>query len=153
MAGYTTALPVSAKREFLQAIHNFTQNTGHGFNIALGKVGPTGTYDSNTTNYSNLTDNADEAVGPGYVAGGFVWTPAQNITPAIAGVVAFTQWSINPSWVGATLSVLGCIIYNRSAGNRAVYVGNFGGPQQVTLGTLTLVQPVFDAGNALLRLQ
>jgi hypothetical protein len=153
MAGFTTAMPTSFKVEMLTATHNFTITTGHVFKAALGKVAPTGTYDATTTNYSNLTGNADEvAAGGGYTTGGFAWTAAQNLTPVATGTVAFTQWSVNPSWTSASFSTVGCIIYNSSQGNRAVYVGSFGGTQTVTAGTLTLVLPTNDSTNALLRI-
>ncbi len=153
MAGFTTAMPTSFKGELPQAIHNFTITTGHVFKIALGKVGPAGTYGAATVNYSDLTGNSDEvANGFGYTTGGFAWTAAQNITPQTSGTTAYWQWSVNPSWTVASFSTVGCIIYNSSASNKAVYVGSFGGTETVTLGTLTLVLPTNDSSNALLRL-
>ncbi len=152
MAGYTTAFPTSAKGELPQAIHNFTESTGNVFKIALGIASPTGTYGAATTNYSNLTGNSDEVSGTGYTAGGFAWTAAENITPATSGTGAYWQWSVNPSWTGASFSTGGCIGYNSSETNRAVYVGSFGGTQTVTDGTLTLVQPTNSEGTSLLQL-
>jgi hypothetical protein len=153
MAGFTTAFPTSAKAELPQAIHNYTATTGNVFKVALGIASPTGTYGAATTNYSNLTGNSDEvANGSGYTTGGFAWTAAQNITPTTSGTTAFWQWSVNPSWTSASFSTSGCIIYNSSASNQAVYVGSFGGTQTVTLGTLTLVQPTNNSSNALLRI-
>jgi hypothetical protein len=153
MAGFTTAMPTSFKVEVLTATHNFTITTGNVFKVALGKVSPTGTYGAATVNYSDLTGNSDEvASGGGYTTGGFAWTAAQNITPTSSGTTAFTQWSVNPSWTSASFSTVGCIIYNSSASNKAVYVGSFGGTQTVTSGTLTLVLPTNDSTNALLRI-
>jgi hypothetical protein len=152
MGTVTTAFPTTLKVELPTAIHNFTQTTGHVFKIALIKVSPSGTYDATTTNYSDLTGNSDEVTGTGYSAGGFAWTAAQNITPTATGTTSFWQWSVNPSWPVATFSTIGCIIYNSSASNRAVYVGSFGGTQSVSAGTLTLILPTNDATNALLRL-
>lgn len=152
MAGFTTAMPNSFKNELGQAIHNFTTTTGHVFKVALGKVSPTGTYGTGTTNYSNLTGNSDETSGTGYSAGGFAWTAAQNITPTNTSTQTYWQWSVNPSWTTATFSTVGCIIYNSSASNQAVYVGSFGGTVTVTAGTLTLVQPSNAAGTSLLQL-
>jgi len=153
MAGFTTAMPTSFKVELLTATHNFTITTGNVFKVALGIASPTGTYGAATTNYSNLTGNSDEVSGTGYTAGGFAWTAGQNITPTSTGTTAFTQWSVNPSWTSATFSTSGCIIYNSSASNRAVYVGSFGGTQTVTAGTLTLILPTNDASNSMLRIQ
>ena len=150
---FTTAMPTSFKGELPQAIHNFTATTGHVFKCALGKATPTGTYGAATVNYSDLTGNADEvASGGGYVTGGFAWTAAQNITPLTSGTTAYWQWSVNPSWTSATFSTDGCIIYNSSASNKAVYVGSFGGTQTVSSGTLTLVQPTNGSTTSLLRI-
>ena len=146
-------MPTSFKVELPQAIHNFTTTTGNVFKVALGKVSPTGTYGAATTNYSDLTGNSDEvASGGGYTTGGFAWTAAQNNTPTSTSTTAYWQWSVNPSWTSATFSTVGCIIYNSSASNRAVYVGSFGGTETVTSGTLTLVLPTNDSSNALLRI-
>jgi hypothetical protein len=152
MAGFTTAVPTAFNGELPQAIHNFTVTTGHDFKVALGKVSPTGTYGAATTNYSNLTGNSDETSGTGYSAGGYDLTAAQNITPATSGTGAYWQWGTNPNWTSATFSTTGCIIYNASASNKAVYVGSFGGTQTVTAGTLTLVQPANGVGTSLLQL-
>ena len=153
MAGFTTAMPTSSKDELPQAIHNYTITTGNVFKIALGKVSPTGTYGAATTNYSNLTGNSDEvASGGGYTTGGFAWTAAQNLTPLNSGTGAYWQWSVNPSWTSASFSTVGCLIYNSSASNQAVYVGSFGGTETVTSGTLTLVQPTNGVGTSLLQL-
>lgn len=153
MAGFTTAMPTSFKKELPQAIHNFTATTGHVFNIALGQGTPTGTYGAATVNYSDLTGNSDEvANGSGYATGGFAWTAAQNITPLTSGTGAYWQWTVNPSWTSATFATSGCIIYNTSASNKAVYVGSFGGIESVVAGTLTLVQPSNGVGTSLLQL-
>jgi hypothetical protein len=153
MAGFTTAFPTSCKGELPQAIHNFTITTGHVFKCALGIVSPAGTYGAATTNYSNLTGNSDEvANGSGYATGGFAWTAAQNLTPLTSGTGAYWQWSVNPSWTSASFSTTGCIIYNSSASNKAVYVGSFGGTQTVTAGTLTLLQPTNGVGTSLMQL-
>lgn len=153
MAGFTTAFPTSAKAELPQAIHNYTTTSGNVFKMALGIVSPTGTYGAATTNYSNLTGNSDEvASGSGYTTGGFAWTAAQNITPATSGTGAYWSWSVNPSWTSASFSTTGCIGYNSSASNKAVYVGSFGGTQTVTSGTLTLLLPTNGVGTSILQL-
>jgi len=155
MTGFTTAFPSSAKVELAEAVHNYTATTGNVFKVALGKAAAslTGTYGAATTNYSNLTGNSDEIPnGSGYTTGGFAWTAAQNITPQLTSTTAFWQWSVNPSWTTATFTTSGCIIYNSSASNQAVYVGSFGGDQAVSSGTLTLVLPTNNSSSALLRL-
>lgn len=164
MAGsVTTAFPTSFKGELPQAIHNFTITTGNVFkcammasalagNIAYGAATTNaGTPGTGTPSQANL--GTDEVAASGtYSAGGFAWTAAQNITPSTSGTGAFWQWSVNPSWTGATLSVAGCEIYNSSASNKCVYVGSFGGTQSVVAGTMTLVQPPNNVGTSLLQL-
>lgn len=153
MAGYTTAFPTSAKAELAKALHNYTITSGNDYKCALGIPAPTGTYGAATTNYSNLTGNSDEvANGSGYTTGGFDFTAADNITPLTSGTDAYWQWSVNPSWSSASFSCRGCIIYDATSSNEAVYVGDFGGTQTVASGTLTLVQPTNGAGTSLLQL-
>lgn len=152
MAGLTTAFPTSFKGELPQATHNFTTTTGNVFKAALCKISPTGTYGAATTNYSDLTGNSDEVTGTGYSAGGFAWTAAQNTTPSTSGTTAFWSWSTNPSWTTATFSTAGTIFYNSSASNKAVYVGDFGGNQSVSVGTFTIVLPTNNNSSAILRI-
>lgn len=127
---------------------------GDVFNVALIKHTPTGTYGAATTNYSNITGNSDEVSGTGYSAGGIALTA--NITPAISSTTATWSWTTNPSWSGATISTDGCEFYNNTtragAVGRAIYVGSFGGQQQVTAGTLTLVLPTNAPGTAILQI-
>lgn len=153
MAGFTTAFPTSFKGELPQALHNFTTTSGNVFKVALGVASPVGTYGAGTTNYSNLTGNSDElANGSGYTTGGFAFTAAQNTTPSTSGTGAFWSWSVNPSWTSASFSTSGCIIYNSSASNRAVYVGSFGGTQTIVAGTFTLLLPTNGVGTSILQL-
>ncbi len=152
MAGVTTAFPSSFKAELPQGLHSFVTTSGNVFKVALIKAGPSGTYGAASTNYSDITGNSDEVTGTGYSAGGFPFTAAQNITPAVSGTSATWSWSTNPAWTGATFSTDGCMFYNSTNGNRAVYVGSFGGTQSVSAGTFTLVLPANTVGNAILQL-
>jgi hypothetical protein len=152
MGSITTAFPTSAKLELATATHNYTTTTGNVFKAALIKGTPTGTYGAASVNYSDITGNADESSGTGYSAGGFAWTAAQNTTPATSGTTAFWSWSVNPSWTTATFNAAGCMFYNSSSSNKAVYVGSFGGTQSVSAGTFTIVLPTNDLNNAVLRL-
>jgi hypothetical protein len=153
MAGFTTGMPSTFKQEILQGLHNFTETSGNDFRIALGVASPVGTYGAATTNYSALTANSDEvASGSGYTTGGYDITAANNTTPALSDTVAYTTPGVNPSWTSATFSTSGCIMYNATNGNRAVYVGSFGGTQTVTAGTFTILMPTNNSTNALLRI-
>jgi hypothetical protein len=72
--------------------------------------------------------------------------------------VALTNWTTNPSWTGATLSVIGCAIGNQSGARlgsttkRSVSLHDFGGTQAVTAGTMTLTLPTADNVTAILRI-
>jgi len=153
MGSITTAFPTSFKAELAQAIHNFTTTSGNVFKVALIIPSPTGTYGATSINYSDITGNSDEVPnGSGYTTGGFAFTAAQNITPTTTSTTAFWSWSVNPNWTSATFSAAGCMIYNSSASNKAVYVGSFGGTVSVTAGTLTLTLPTNNSSSAILRI-
>jgi hypothetical protein len=151
---FTTAMTTSFKVELATATHNFTTTSGNVFGVALGKVGAARTYDATTTNLSQLqTATTDEvANGSGYTTNGFLWTAAQNTTPASSSTTAFWSWSVNPNWTSASFSTIACLLYNSTSSGKSVYVGDFGGTQTVTSGTLTLVLPANAAGTSLLRI-
>lgn len=129
--------------------------SGDTFNIALIKVTPTGTYDSTSTKYSDITGNSDEVSGTGYSAGGQALSA--NNGAAVTSTTAYAQWSTNPSWTTATISTTACMIYNTASSCSVVKPGygvfDFGGTQTVTGGTLTLLQPSNTSTTALFRLQ
>ena len=53
----TTAMCNSFKQELLGGVHDLDTD------IIKLKASPTGTYNASTTNYSDVTDNSDEALG------------------------------------------------------------------------------------------
>lgn len=136
--------------------------SGDVFKIALIKTSPSGTYDSTVTNAgtpgsgtpSSSNIGTDEVSGTGYTSGGVTLT---NVSPATSGTTAWVAFSPDPSWSGASFSTVACVIYNTSSrlagvSNRAVYIGDLGGTQTVTSGTLTLVGPAQNSSSALIRL-
>ena len=139
---------------------NAITGAGDIFKAALIKVSPTGTYGVGSTNYTNITGNSDEVSGTGYTAGGFAWTAAQNITPAVTSPSAFWSWSANPSWTSATISTTAMMIYNTgtrggqsaTGTNRAISTHDFGGTQTVAAGTLTVLLPTNAVGTAILQI-
>lgn len=124
------------------------------FRIALIKGSHTGTYGAATTNYTDVTGNSDEASGTGYTATGVAL--AGQVSPTTSGTTAFVDWTTDPSWTTATFSADGCIIYNSSRrgpiATQACSVHDFGGTQNVSGGTFTVVLPTADASNAILRI-
>jgi hypothetical protein len=137
----TTAMCTSFKRELLLGEHNFSSG-GSAFYLAL--FDSTATLGVETTTYSSV----NEAVGPGYIAGGKVLT---NVTPSTGGSVAFTDFG-DVSWTASTFTTRGAMIYNQSNGNAAVSVHDFGVDVSVISGTLTVQFPNATASEAILRL-
>jgi len=140
--------------------------TGDTFKALLIKASPSLTYGASQTNVgtpgsgtpSTSNVGTDETSGTGYTSGGVTLS---NITPALSGSAAVTQFSTNPSWTSATFSATAMIVYNTSTrlgagatplNNRAVAVYDFGGTQTVSAGTFTVLQPVNAAGTALIQL-
>lgn len=155
LAGITTTICTSWKVEMFKAIHNFSNPGGDTFKVALFKAGGllVGTYDKNTTNYTDMTGNGDEVPnGNGYATGGVAVANTEPTSNAPGGGVGFTTPSANAQWLAATFTTRGCMYYNNSKATRAVFVYDFGVDEQVVAGTLTIQMPVNDANQALLRL-
>lgn len=143
--------------------------TGDVFKILLIKASPSRTFDHTQTNVGtpgSSTPTAsnvgtDEVTGTGYTTGGVALS---NVSPSLPGspsTTATVSFSPNPSWTSATFSTTAAIIYNSSSrlgaaaaplGGRTVGVYDFGGSQEVSSGTLTLVMPTNDGTNAILRI-
>jgi hypothetical protein len=85
--------------------------------LALIKASPTGTYNASTTNYSDVTGNSDEASGTNYTTGGNSLTGATISLDSGTAIVDFTDSTFS----SATVSADGCIIYNSSQTNKALY--------------------------------
>lgn len=148
----TTAFPSSLKRELFQGLHNFDSGSPSGdtFKLALIKANPNASYGASTTNYADLSAQSpqDEVPASGsYSLGGGTLT---NNGVSLSGTTGFVDFA-DISFTTATISADGCLIYN-TRGNRAVYVGDFGGTKTSTNGTFTVQFPAADASNALLRL-
>jgi hypothetical protein len=145
----TSALCTSFKVEMLGGTHVFGTDT---FKLALIKPSMAGTYDSTSTNYSNITGNSDEVTnssGSAYSAGGVSLTIATAATSS--GTTAYLSFN-NPSWTTASFSAAGCMIYNSSKSNKAVGVWDFGGPFTVSAGTFTINMPAADSTHAIIRI-
>jgi hypothetical protein len=128
----------------MQAVHNFTASTGNDFKLAL--------YDNNASFTAATTayTSSDEVAASGsYAAGGGLLT---NVTPTSSGTTAFTDFA-DLSFTTATITAFGALIYNdTAAGDPAVCVLDFGGAKTSTAGTFTIVFPVADATNAIIRI-
>ena len=136
--------------------------TGDTFYMALIGAVPTGTYTTTNVNYTDL--GTDEVTGTGYTSGAVAGNLLTNVTATTGGGVAWINFSPNPSWATATFSTSGCMVFNSSVrnggtsgtnttgGGRAAGVFSFGGVQQVSSGTLTVLMPTSNSSSAILRL-
>ena len=141
----TTAMCNSFKQELLGGVHDLDTDV---LKLALIKATPTGTYNASTTNYSDVTNNSDEASGTNYTAGGQQLDGAAISLSGSTAIVDFTDEVFS----NVTIAADGCIIYNTAQANKAICVIDFGGTVSATAGDLTIEFPVADASNAVIRI-
>jgi hypothetical protein len=138
----TTAFTTSFKQQLMQGQHNFTLSTGNTFKIAL--YTSSATLGATTTAYSAT----NEVTGTAYVAGGNTLT---NVTPTTSGTTAFTDFA-DTTWASSTITANGALIYNANASNAATVVLAFGSDKSSSNGDFTIVFPLADAANAIIRI-
>ena len=139
MAFTGSVIPTSFMLEVLQAVHNF--NGAHTFKIAL--YTSTATLDASTTVYSAT----NEVTGTGYVAGGATLTLTAAAASGRTIIIDFGD----SSWTVSTITARGALIYNSTAGNKAVAVLDFGSNKTSAASTFTVQFPTPDVNNAILR--
>ena len=151
----TTCMVNSAKGNFLAGVHL----AANAYKMALVKVGHSGTYDTTVTaagppgtgapTTSNL--GTDEVATSGtYAAGGFTMA---GYTAGSTTTTSWIDWTTDPSWTTATLSAVGCMLYNDTvAGNPVISLNDFGGTVTSTAGTFTITLPAAAAATALVRI-
>lgn len=138
----TTAFTTSFKQQLMQGQHNFTLTTGNTFKIAL--YTSAATLGATTTAYSAT----NEVTGTAYTAGGNTLT---NVTPTTSGTTAFTDFA-DTTWASSTITANGALIYNVNATNAATVVLAFGSDKSSSNGDFTIVFPLADATNAIIRI-
>jgi hypothetical protein len=154
--GITQGMCTSFKVDLLSAGHNFsssnralTASTPDIFYIALYSVANGAALDVNTTSYTTV----GEISGSGYTAGGQVLNiinqPSNIGTPNTTAYINFA----NPSWVNASFSADGALIYNSSNSNKSVIVLAFGGTKTATNNTFTVIMPATGTGNSIVQIQ
>ena len=137
----TQALCTSYKKELLAGTHVSSDT----YMIALYTSGAT--MDKTTTVYSSSFEVAN---GNGYATGGIAMSGFT--TDSDVGGVAWVDWTVDPAWPTATITARGALIYNSTRANKAVAVLDFGADKTSTSGTFTVVLPVGDKDNAIIRL-
>ena len=137
----TQGMANSFKVQLLNAQQNFSADT---FKLAL--YTSSATLGETTTAYTS----SGECPSTGnYTAGGNTLTV--NVTPTNTGNVAYVSFA-NTSWLNATITANGAMIYNSSKANATVAVLAFGGDKTSTNGTFAVNFPTADATSAIIRL-
>ena len=136
-----TVVCSSFKKELLQGIHNFSAGL---FRIALYDA--TALLDATVTNY--ITPG--EIAGLGYTAGGQDLANAQVLLDAGARV-AYATFD-DAVWNNSTIIARGALIYNQSAGQRAVAVLDFGVDRTSNNGPFHVQFPPLGPSTALIRI-
>ena len=144
----TQTATTSFKVELLQAVHNFGPTSPDTFKIALY------TGDSSIGATTTVYTTTNEVTGTGYTAGGNTLsisvspTSGTNLSNVITAYVSFS----NTSWVSATFTARGALIYNSSQGNKSVAVLDFGSDKTVNNDTFQVIFPAPDANSAIVRI-
>jgi hypothetical protein len=144
----TQAIASSFKKQVLQGIHDFGDNSayppagGDVFKIAL--YTSSASLDASTTVYTT----SGETTGTGYTAGGATLT---NLGASLSGSTAYLSFD-NYTWTTATISAAGALIYNSSQGNKAVAILSFGGTYSSTAGNFQITFPANTSSTAVIIL-
>ncbi len=91
---------------------------------------------------------AAEVSGPGYVAGGEVLV---NVSVNLSNGIAYASFD-NPTWIAATFSTRGALIYNASKANKSIAVLNFGIDQTMLSQSFQVQLPPNNPDAALIRI-
>lgn len=91
---------------------------------------------------------AGEISGTGYTAGGNVLI---NVTVNSGNGIAYVSFD-NPTWVGASFTTRGALIYNSSKSNKAMFVLDFGTNQTAVNETFVLDLPADNPTFAVIKL-
>lgn len=126
----------SFKSELYQGVHNLLTD-----NIYIALYTSSATLDQSTTVYTTTGEVSDVA----YTTGGKLLT---GVTVNSSGYTAYVSFN-NPSWSGA-ITARGALIYNKSKGNKAIAVLDFGADKTSTM-TFTVTLPANTADSALIR--
>ena len=145
MAITTSAITSSFKNELLGTnAGNFAATSGDIFKLALytdsSTIGPSlGSF----TATGQITDSTGD-----YSSGGKDLT---GQTHKLSGTTAIVDFA-NLSYLTATITAMGALIYNTSQENRSVAVLDFVTNKTSTSGTFTIQFPAFNATEAIIRL-
>jgi hypothetical protein len=143
----------SFKVEILEGVHNFgtgvvrASTNADKFKIALYTA--SATLSAATTAYTTTLSDEVSTSGTNYIQGGLTLTISQ--APTSTGTTAWLDFA-DITWISATISAAGALIYNETQGNKAVAVLDFGGTKSSTAGNFTIQFPTADSTSAILRI-
>ena len=129
----------SFKQESWLGIHDLDTDT-----IKMALYTANANLSQATTAYNVSTPG--QVSGVGYISGGVVLT---NVQVLLSGTTAYVTFD-NPVWPNASFTCRGALIYNETAGNRAIAVLDFGSDKTAS-GSFTIQLPAATATTALLR--
>jgi VCBS repeat-containing protein len=135
------AMCSSFKQQLFLGEHDLDTDT-----IKLALYTSAATLDASTTVYT--TSNEVSSSGTNYTAGGNTLTGA---TVSLSGTTAFVDFA-DTSWLTATITARGALVYNASKSNKAIAVLDFGSDKTSTNGTFTVQMPANTASDALIRI-
>jgi len=135
----TQCMVTSFKAEILGGVQDLDTDV-----IKIALYTSAATLNAATTVYTT----SDEVVGAGYTAGG---NTLASPTISTSGTTAFVDFA-DSSWVTATITARGALIYNSSKADRAIAVLDFGSDKTSTSGTFTVQMPANNATDALIRI-
>lgn len=138
----STAFCTSFKQGLMQGLHDFDNPGGHTFKIAL--YTSSATLGASTTAYSAT----NEVSGTNYTAGGNTLTA---VTPTTSGTTAYTDFA-DSTWSSSTITANGALIYNTNSSNASCVVLAFGSDKSSSNGDFTIVFPVANATDAIIRI-
>ena len=144
MAITTSAITSSFKNQLLGGVHNLDASGGDKFKLALytdsSVIGPSL---ASFTAAGQVTDSTGD-----YSSGGKV---LQSQTHKLSGTTAIVDWA-DLSYLTATITAMGAVIYNTSAANKSAAVLDFVSNKTSTSGTFTIQFPNFTDTLAIIRL-
>jgi hypothetical protein len=139
------AFCTSFKKQLLEGVHDFRVVGGDVFKIAL--YTEAANLNSTTTAYTTV----GEISGAGYTAGGLDLTSLGPTEYNLAGVCSFET----ATWVGATFSARGALIYNSTPAhtysNPACLVLDFGSTRFAAGNTFQVQFPLVTDLSAIIR--
>lgn len=135
----TQGMASSFKQELLQGTHVIGTDV-----LKIALFTSAATLSAATTAYAAT----NEASGTGYTAGG---NTLGGTSVSLTGTTAFVSFA-DSTWVTASITARGALIYNSSKSNKAIAVLDFGADRTSLAGNFTVQFPANDATNAIVRI-